>query len=73
LQDAQQRVDLAFKAFFRRVKKDAEKVGYPRFKSWARYDSLTYKQPWVGFRLDGDSLYLSKIGKVRIKLHYSGP
>ncbi len=78
LQDAQQRVDLAFKAFFRRVKANKKRiakglpvdpVGYPRFKSWLRYDSFTYKQAWVGFRLDDDRLYLSKIGKVKIKLH----
>jgi putative transposase len=66
LQNAQQRVDLAFKAFFRRLK-TAEKPGFPRFKSWKRYDSFTF--PQSGFKLCEDGLYLSKIGIVNIKLH----
>ena len=40
LQDVQERVDLAFKAFFRRVKA-GEKPGYPRFRGKGRYDSFT--------------------------------
>jgi len=60
------RVDLAFKAFFQRVKA-GENPGYPRFKERGRYDSFTYKQS--GFNLDGDRLHLSKIGEVRIVLH----
>ncbi len=60
------RVDLAFKAFFRRVKA-RENSGYPRFKGKGRYDSFTY--PQYGFKLDGDRLHLSKIGDVRIVLH----
>jgi len=67
LQDACTRVDLAFKAFFRRVKR-GDKPGYPRFRSKNRYDSFTYIQS--GFNLIGSSkLYLSKIGNVKIKLH----
>lgn len=66
LQDAQVRVDLAFKAFFRRVKA-GEKVGYPRFKGYGRYDSLTYTQ--FGFRLEGNVLSLANIGDVRVRLH----
>jgi putative transposase len=65
LQNVQERVDLAFKAFFRRVKA-GEEPGYPRFKGFGRYDSFTFKQS--GFRLGG-KLYLSKIGDVKIKLH----
>lgn len=60
------RVDLAFKAFFQRVKA-GENPGYPRFKERDRYDSFTYKQS--GFKLDGDRLHLSKIGEVRIVLY----
>ncbi|WP_404810331.1 RNA-guided endonuclease InsQ/TnpB family protein [Methanoculleus receptaculi] len=66
LQNVQMRVDLAFKAFFQRVKA-GENPGYPRFKERDRYDSFTYKQS--GFKLDGDRLHLSKIGEVRIVLH----
>jgi len=68
LQNAQLRVDLAFKAFFRRVKAGKE-PGYPRFKSFDRYDSFTF--PQSGFKLIGKKLKLSKVGFVKIKLHRS--
>ena len=43
LQNVTERVDLAFQAFFRRVKA-GEKPGYPRFRGKHRYDSFTYPQ-----------------------------
>ena len=43
LQDVLHRLDKAYQAFFRRVK-NGEVPGYPRFKPWFRYDSLTYPQ-----------------------------
>ncbi|MBM3182281.1 MAG: IS200/IS605 family element transposase accessory protein TnpB [Chloroflexi bacterium] len=67
LQNVQERVDLAFMAFFRRVKTGDKEVGYPRFRGKGRYDSFTY--PQSGFKLNGDVLYLSKIGDVRVVLH----
>jgi putative transposase len=67
LQDAQVRVDLAFKAFFRRVKTGETRVGYPRFKGYGRYDSFTYTQ--FGFRLNESLLTLNKVGAVRVRLH----
>lgn len=66
LQNIAMRVDLAFKAFFRRVKA-GEKPGYPRFKSIGNYDSITY--PQKGFEITDNGLKLSKIGTVKIKLH----
>jgi putative transposase len=66
LQNVHERVDLALKAFFRRVKA-GEKPGYPRFKGIGRYDSFTY--PQKGFKVDSGKLYLSKIGEIKIKLH----
>lgn len=68
LQDVQVRVDLAFKAFFRRVKA-GEDPGYPRFKGYGRYDSMTYKQYGNGVKLIGNQLNLSKLGTVKVKLH----
>lgn len=67
LQNVQERVDLAYQAFFRRVKAGEEEVGFPRFKARGRYDSFTFKQK--GFKLTGYRLTLSKIGDVVIKLH----
>jgi putative transposase len=66
LQNAQARVDLAFKAFFRRVKAK-ETPGYPRFKGFDRYDSFTF--PQGGFKLVNDILKLSKIGSVKVRKH----
>ncbi len=66
LQNVQERVDLAFKAFFRRVKA-GETPGYPRFKGKGRYDSFSY--PQMGFKLENGRLMLSKIGNIKIKLH----
>jgi len=68
LQNVQERVDLAFQGFFRRVKAGEEKVGYPRFRGFGRYDSFTF--PQSGFALlDNGKLRLSKIGDVKINLH----
>jgi putative transposase len=69
LQNVQLRVDLAFKAFFRRVKAGESEAGYPRFKGFGRYDSMTYPQYGNGARLEGNRLILSKIGAVLINLH----
>lgn len=66
LQNAQLRVDLAFKAFFRRCKA-GENPGFPRFKGKGWYHSITY--PQSGFRLHPDGVYLSKIDRVKIILH----
>jgi putative transposase len=69
LQNVGTRIDLAFKSFFRRVKR-GDKPGYPRFKSWKRYDSFTYPQD-LGFRIIKDKavVQLGKIGRVRMKYH----
>jgi putative transposase len=69
LQNVQVRVDLAFKAFFRRVKVGEQDVGYPRYKGYGRYDSMTYPQYGNGARLVGKRLILSKIGAVLVNLH----
>ena len=66
LQNVSTRIDLAFRAFFRRVK-SGEKPGYPRFRGKDRYDSFTY--PQSGFKLLKNVIQLSKIGGVKIKLH----
>jgi putative transposase len=69
LQNVNVRVDLAFRAFFRRVKAKEKDAGYPRFKGKGRYDSMCYPQYGNGVRLDGNMLSLSKIGQVKVELH----
>ena len=67
LQNVTERVDLAFKAYFRRVKAGEKEPGYPRFKGYGRYDSITYTQS--GFRLTANRLELSKVGNIMLVLH----
>ena len=72
LQQVCQRVDWAFKGFFRRLKqkkKTGEKAGFPRYKNEHRYDSITYPQFANGCRLDDKGLRLGKIGCIRIVQH----
>ncbi|ULR39988.1 transposase [Thermus sp. NEB1569] len=71
LQNVIERVDLAFKGFFRRVKA-GQKAGYPRFKGKGRYDSFTFPQAYVtGVKLQegGKRVLLYGIGSVKVKLH----
>jgi putative transposase len=69
LQSVVKRVDTSFQNFFRRVKQGVrkEELGYPKFKSFRRYNSITY--PQSGFTLKDDTITLSKIGTVKIILH----
>jgi putative transposase len=72
LQDVLHRLDKAFAAFFRRLQA-GEQPGYPRFQGKDRYNSFTYRQVGEhgGAALHGGILSLSKIGRIRIRLHRS--
>jgi putative transposase len=67
LQDVARRVNKSFQNFFRRLKTQAGKAGYPRFKQYGRYDSFNY--PQSGFNLRHNRLILSYLGKVDIEKH----
>lgn len=65
------RLDLAFQAFFRRIKK-GETPGFPRFKSYHRFPGWGYKSHGDGWRLvvkNGEHKFvqLSGIGKVPLR------
>ncbi len=66
LQDVMLRLDKGMKRFFDRVKR-GETPGFPRFQGRNRYDSFTY--PQGGYTLSEKHVTLSKIGKVKVKLH----
>ena len=68
LQTILKRLDLAFQAFFRRIR-EGEKPGYPRFKGKDWFTSFSFKEEGNGFKLEGKRLRLSKIGRVRIRRH----
>lgn len=69
LQNVQVRVDLAFQAFFHRVKEGAEAAGYPRDKKRDRYRSITYSQYGNGVSIRGNDLVVSKIGRIKVVWH----
>jgi putative transposase len=72
LQNVAVRVELAFRAFFRRVKA-GETPGYPREKGAGCYDSFTFKQYGNGCHLHKNSLTLSKIGTLKAVVHRTLP
>lgn len=71
LQDVANRVDRAYKAFFRRVK-NGETPGYPRYKGHNSYNSLTYTEN-VGFSVGEDYIRFSKIGNIKAIISRSLP
>jgi putative transposase len=70
LQNVAVRLDLAFQAFFRRVKL-GEKPGYARFRGTRRYDSITFPQVPVGCRLETDErrIRVANVGQIKLVLH----
>ena len=68
-QDVLRRVDKAYRAFFRRVKSGG-KVGFPRFKPFQRFDSITFPSYGDGCKLvDNGKLHIQGAGLLKIKLH----
>jgi putative transposase len=68
-QDVLRRLDKAFKAFFRRIKR-GQKPGYPRFRSVSRYDSITFPSYGDGCKLlDNSKLRVQGVGQIKLKLH----
>jgi putative transposase len=67
------RLDLAFGAFFRRVKSGDKKAGFPRFKAYDRYSGFGYKTHGDGWKLlSGNQgkngfLRLSGIGQIKLR------
>lgn len=72
LQNVLMRLDLAFQAFFRRIK-NHETPGYPRFKSKNRYNSITFPKYGNGFSIKQSKLYIQHVGLVKIKLSRETP
>jgi putative transposase len=68
LQDVLRRVDTTYQVFFRRVA-NGETPGFPRFEGQSRYHSFTYPQYGNGAVVDGGIRGLSKIGRIRLRLH----
>ena len=65
LRDPLRRVDLAYRAFFRRLKGNG-KAGFPRFKGRDRYDSFTMQQS--GWKLEDKYLTVKNVGRFKLRL-----
>jgi putative transposase len=65
-------VDLAFTAFFRRVKEKATRAGFPRFRGreWFKTLGFTDRSGWA---VNGARLRMKGIGSVRLHLHRALP
>ena len=67
------RLDLAFQAFFRRIKAGEDEPGFPRFKSFDRFSGWGYSSHGDGFKFkSGDGLgrstvRLSGIGQIKLR------
>lgn len=61
-------LDLAFRAFFQRIKK-GESPGYPRFKGVNRLSSINFTQYGRGCKITNGKLAVSKIGDIKMIYH----
>lgn len=63
------RLDLAYKAFFRRVKSGESAAGFPKFKAFRDWNCLDYDAYNHGCKLEGDRLILANIGSIKVHLY----
>ncbi len=68
LQATCRRAQRAYDTFYRRVKTGL-KGGFPRFKGYHRFDSITFPSYGDGCKLTGNRLKLHGVGSVKVKLH----
>lgn len=68
-QNVLRRLDQTFQAFFARCQR-GDKPGFPRFRSFRRYDSITFPSYGDGCRLlDSGKLRIQGAGHIKVKLH----
>lgn len=67
-QNIVRRLDRSFKSFFRRIK-HGEKPGFPRFKGYNQFSSITFPTYGDGCKISDDKLYIRNVGNIKIKLH----
>jgi putative transposase len=60
------RLNRSFQTFFRRVKA-GQTPGFPRFKGRNRFRSLVFTP--ASFKVEGNTVKLSRVGNVKIKMH----
>lgn len=65
-------VDLAFAAFFRRIKAGVDRAGFPRFRGRERFKTFGFSDRY-GWRVTGKRLHMNGIGSIRLHLHRELP
>jgi putative transposase len=65
-------VDLAFKAFFRRLKAKDQKAGFPRFKGPTGFNTFGFTDR-IGWQFRENRLYMKGIGRIRVHIHREIP
>jgi putative transposase len=68
LQAICRRAQRAYENFFRRVKA-GQPAGFPRFKSYRRFNSITFPSYGDGCKLRDNRLYIQGVGVLKVKLH----
>jgi putative transposase len=68
LQAICRRAQRAYENFFRRVKA-GQPAGFPRFKSYLRFNSITFPSYGDGCKLRDNRLYVQGVGILKFKLH----
>ncbi len=67
-QNIADRIDKAYKNFFARIKNCERKKGFPRFKKYGTYNSITLPQIFNQNNI-GKKTYFPKIGWMNVKYH----
>ncbi len=67
-QNVADRIDKAYKNFFARIKRRERKKGFPRFKKYGTYNSITLPQITNPSNI-GKKTYFPKIGGLNVKYH----
>jgi putative transposase len=68
LQAICRRAQRAYDSFFRRLKA-GQPAGFPRFKSYLRFNSVTFPRYGDGCKLRDNRLYIQGVGVLKVKLH----
>jgi putative transposase len=68
LQAICRRAQRAYENFFRRLKA-GQPAGMPRFKSYLRFNSITFPSYGDGCKLRHNRLYIQGVGVLKVKLH----
>src|SRR5436853_3333552 len=68
LQALCRRAHRAYESFFRRLR-SGQRAGFPRLKSYLRFNCITFPSYGDGCKLKDNRLYIQGVGTLKVKLH----